>query len=502
MNTGSNDLILNIENISKHYGSLVAVDNVHLNLRYREVHAVVGENGAGKSTLMNILGGIIKRDAGEIVYKGERVEFDSPIDSIKAGIAVIHQELSMLPSLNVIENLFMGHMDSRFGFVLWKTLEKKALALLGQVGLNINPYTLVSELSISDRQLVEIAKALGLKASLIIMDEPNSSLTKSETEQLFKVIRDLKQSGVSILYVSHKIDEVLAISDRISVLRDGHYIGTLDKKQATVDKVIKMMVGRELDGGDMYGNREKGEVMLDVQGITGEQFTNVSFTVRKGEIVGLSGLVGAGRTEVANAIFGLAPISAGSILWYQKPVQFKSPIEAIKSGIAMVPEDRKELSLFTQLSIGLNMSITQLSRKSKNGIINPAKVKALIKRFRDLLKIKMVSEDYPVSSLSGGNQQKVVLSRWLATDPKLLILDEPTHGIDVGTKAEIYKLMHKLTSEGISIILISSELPEIILMSDRVVVLHEGRVTGILNRDELTEDKIMTYATNGVRTGN
>jgi ABC-type sugar transport system ATPase subunit len=262
-----------------------------------------------------------------------------------------------------------------------------------------------------------------------------------------------------------------------------------------------VMVGRELDSGNLYDNRPKGEIVLDVRGISGAQFKDISFDVRKGEIVGLSGLVGAGRTEVANAIFGLTPVSEGQIFWYQKRVQFKSPIEAIKNGIAMVPEDRKELSLFSQLSIGLNMSITQLSRKSNSSIINPAKVKALINRFKDLLKIKMVSEDYPVSSLSGGNQQKVVLSRWLATDPKLLILDEPTHGIDVGTKAEIYKLMHKLTAEGISIILISSELPEIILMSDRVVVLHEGRITGILNRDELTEDKIMTYATNGAQAG-
>ncbi|MEJ2664258.1 MAG: sugar ABC transporter ATP-binding protein, partial [Spirochaetia bacterium] len=322
MNTGANDLILTVKNIHKHYGSLVAVDDVHLDLRYREVHAVVGENGAGKSTLMSILGGIVKRDEGEIVYKGKHVAFDSPMEAIKAGIAVIHQELSMLPNLNIIENLFMGHMDSRFGFVLWKTLEKKALALLDQVGLAVDPYTQVSELSISDRQLVEIAKALGLNADLIIMDEPNSSLTKSETEQLFRVIRDLKQRGVSILYVSHKIDEVLTISDRISVLRDGHYIGTLDREQATVAKVIKMMVGRELDGGDIYGNHEKGEIILDVRGISGERFEDISFDVRKGEIVGLSGLVGAGRTEVANAIFGLTPISAGSISLYQKPVQF------------------------------------------------------------------------------------------------------------------------------------------------------------------------------------
>jgi len=500
MNVDTNNLILKIENISKHFGGLVAVNNVHLDLRYREVHAVVGENGAGKSTLMNILAGIVKRDSGKIFYKGKQVEFESPIDAMKSGIATIHQELSMLPSLNVIENIFMGHMDSKFGCVLWNTLKKKALKVLNQVGLHISPYQLVSDLSISDRQLVEIAKALAQNASLIIMDEPNSSLTEAETEQLFKVINNLKQSGVSILYVSHKIDEVLNISDRITVLRDGQYIGTIEKKEATADKVIKMMVGRELNRNATYRKHEIGEIVLDVQGITCAHFKDVSFSVRKGEIVGLSGLVGARRSEVANAIFGLNPITAGKIIWQKKTVEFKSPIEAIKNGIAMVPEDRKELSLFMQLPIELNLSIAELPRISDNGIINNAKVKNVIRKFVDMLNIKMVSEDYPVSSLSGGNQQKIVLSRWLATNPMLLILDEPTHGIDVGTKAEIYKLMHKLTAEGISIILISSELPEIILMADRVVVLYEGRVTAILNRDEISEDKIMAYATNGIPT--
>jgi ribose transport system ATP-binding protein len=495
MSDKTNNLILKIEHISKHFGGLVALNDVHLDLRYKEVHAVVGENGAGKSTLMNILGGIVKRDSGKIFYKGKQVEFESPLDSIKAGIAIIHQELSMLPALNVMENIFMGRMDSKFGWVLWNKLKEKALRVLNQVGLKLNPYQLVGDLSISDRQLVEIAKALIQNAHLIIMDEPNSSLTKLETRQLFKVVKDLKRSGVSILYVSHKIDEVLQIADRITVLRDGHFIGTLDKKEATTDKVIKMMVGRELNSAYAGTKREIGETVLDVRGISGENFKDISFNVRKGEIVGFSGLVGAGRSEVARAIFGVDPVSSGTVIWQQEAVQFKSPLEAIKKGIAFVPEDRKEASLFMELPIGLNMSISELPRINHGGIINNSQVKRIIKRFAAMLNIKMVSADYPVSSLSGGNQQKVVLARWLATNPELLILDEPTHGIDVGAKAEIYKLMHELAGQGISIILISSELPEIILMSDRVVVLHEGRVTAVLNRDEISEDRIMSYAT-------
>lgn len=495
MSINTNDYILKIENISKHYGGLVALNNVQLDLRYGEVHAVVGENGAGKSTLMNILGGIIIRDSGIIFYKGTKVNFESPLAAIKSGIAIIHQELSMLPSLNVIENIFMGNMDSKSGIVLWNTLKQKALKLLKQVGLNINPYQLVSALSISDCQLIEIAKALSQNASLIIMDEPNSSLTETESKQLFKVVNDLKKSGVSVLYVSHKIEEVLTISDRITVLRDGEYIGTIDKKDASVDRVINMMVGRDLNRNAVSRKHEIGEIVLDVQGISGEKFNNISFDVRRGEILGLSGLVGAGRSEVAQAIFGLNPITSGTIVLNQKVVRFRSPIEAIKNGIAMLPEDRKNLSLFMGLPIELNIVITELPRISNRGIISKRKIKKIVKKFIDMLKIKMVSAEYPVSSLSGGNQQKVVLSRWLATNPKLLILDEPTHGIDVGAKAEIYRLMHDLTAEGISIILISSELPEIILMSDRVVVLYEGSVTGMLHRDELSEDKIMAYST-------
>jgi ABC-type sugar transport system ATPase subunit len=497
MNATTDDFILKVDGISKRYGGLQALDNVHLDVRPHEVHAVVGENGAGKSTLMKILGGIIKRDGGKIMFQGQEVDFDSPIESIMAGIAIIHQELSMLPTLNVIENVYMGRMPTKFGRVDWRALEQSTLQVLNQVGLDIDPYSIVNDLSISQRQLVEIAKAISINANLIIMDEPNSSLTETETERLFEVIEQLKQQGVAIIYVSHKIEEVLRISDRISVLRDGSYIGTIAQAEATLDNVIQMMVGRELKRDTAHIDHEVGEIVLAVKGLRGERFQDVSFTVHRGEILGFAGLVGAGRSEVARAIFGADPFSSGEINLDGQSIRFHSPNEAIDHGLGMVPEDRKKLSLFMGMPIRFNMAMAEMPRKkmSHNGLINHRRVGSIVREFVEKLNIKIGSLDDPVSSLSGGNQQKTVLARWLAIDPKLLILDEPTHGVDVGAKAEIYKLMRALSEEGISIILISSELPEILMMSDRVVVMREGRVTGILNRDQMTEDVIMACAT-------
>jgi ribose transport system ATP-binding protein len=491
------DRILQVEGISKRYGGLQALDNVHLDVRRGEVHAVVGENGAGKSTLMKILGGIVTRDDGRIVYQGEEVDFESPIESISAGIAIIHQELSMLPSMNVIENVYMGRMPTRFGRVDWRAMEQATLDMLAQVGLEIDPYSIVNDLSISQRQLVEIAKAISINANLIIMDEPNSSLTETETERLFAVIEMLKPTGVAIIYVSHKIEEVLRISDRITVLRDGQYIGTMPKDKATVDKVIQMMVGRELQRDKLHVGHKIGDVMLEVKGLTSERFQNVSFNVRRGEIVGFAGLVGAGRSEVARAIFGADPFTSGEILFEGQSIRFHSPNEAIAHGLGMLPEDRKKLSLFMGMPIQFNLSMAELpgNKMSWHGMIRHGKVEEVVEDFVHKLNIKIPALDDPVSSLSGGNQQKTVLARWLATNPKLLILDEPTHGVDVGAKAEIYKLMHTLCTEGISIILVSSELPEILMMSDRVVVMREGQVTGILNREQMSEDVIMACAT-------
>jgi len=488
-------LILSAKEISKSFGGLLALDKVRLDVRYGEVHAVVGENGAGKSTLMRILGGIIKRDSGEVFYQQKRVDFSSPVESISAGIAVIHQELSMLPTLNVIENIYMGRMENRFGKVLWKKLENKTTEATHRVGLNIDPYILVHRLSISQRQLIEIAKALSINASLIIMDEPNSSLTQTETRQLFQVIRELKKQGISIIYVSHKIEEVLQISDRITVLRDGKYMGTIESSEASQNKIVQMMVGRELQREMERKEHATGEVLLEVRNLTGHRFHDISFHLHRGEILGFAGLVGAGRSEIARAIFGVDLYDSGEILLEGRPVRFQSPKQAIHNGLAMLQEDRKELSLFMGLPIWLNIAISRLPGLSPGGLIVKNRVNELVQKFIRSLNIKIASPEYPVSSLSGGNQQKTTLARWLATEPKILILDEPTHGIDVGAKAEIYKIMRDLADRGIGIMLISSELPEIVSITDRVVVMHEGKMTALLDREEMDEDTIMHSAT-------
>lgn len=489
--------LLTVDKISKSYGGLQALDQVSLDVRVGEVHAVVGENGAGKSTLMKILGGIVKRDAGDLQFDGETVEFASPLESMNAGISIIHQELSMLPSLNVIENVWTGRITSKRGVIPWKELEDATRNALARVGLSVDPHAILDTLSISHRQLIEIAKALSVDAKLIIMDEPNSSLTASESERLFEVIRNLQSQGIAVIYVSHKIEEVLRISDRISVLRDGKYVGTIEKQRATVDQIIQMMVGRELKR-EHKGEHAIGDVRLSVAGLTGSRFQDVSFDLKAGEILGFSGLVGAGRSEVARAIFGADPYDSGEILYNGEAVRFKTPQEAIRHGIAMVPEDRKKLSLFPGMAIHFNMSVANLPRLKRRGTIDYDRLHSLVQQFVRQLNIKLGSVHNPVSSLSGGNQQKTVLARWLATEPQILILDEPTHGVDVGAKAEIYGIMRKLAATGISIILISSEMPEIISMSDRVVVMHEGVVTGIIDRARLSEELIMSCATGAV----
>jgi ribose transport system ATP-binding protein len=486
--------LLTVDTVSKSYGGLQALDQVSLDVRAGEVHAVVGENGAGTSTLMKILGGIVKRDAGTIHFDGQEVEFASPLESMDAGISIIHQELSMLPSLNVIENVWTGRIKSKWGVIPWKELEEATRQALARVGLYVDPHAILDTLSISHRQLIEIAKALSVNAKLIIMDEPNSSLTESESERLFEVIRSLQNQGIAVIYVSHKIEEVLRISDRITVLRDGKYVGTTAQEATSVDQVIQMMVGRELKR-EHVAEHSIGDVRLSVKGLSGSRFQDVTFDLRAGEILGFSGLVGAGRSEVARVIFGADPYESGEIVYNGEVVHFKNPQEAIRQGIAMVPEDRKKLSLFPGMAIHFNMSVANLPRLKKRAIIDYDRVHKLVQESVDQLNIKLGSVHNPVSSLSGGNQQKTVLARWLATEPTILILDEPTHGVDVGAKAEIYTIMRKLASTGISIILISSEMPEIIAMSDRVVAMHEGRVTGILDRSRLTEELIMSCAT-------
>lgn len=496
--TENSEFVLQVEGVSKRYGGVHALDNVRFDLRHGEVHALVGENGAGKSTLIKILGGVVHRDGGQVLYNGQEVRFNRPIEAQDAGIAIIHQELSMMPSMSVIENLFTGRMESRLGIINWNSLEKRARKALEPVNLKVDVHTPVKELTISQRQLIEIARVLSTNARLIIMDEPNSSLSDSETERLFKVIQSLKESGISVIYVSHKLGEVLRISDRITVFRDGSYVNTVNTEDATEKSIINMMVGRELDRKEISIPENVGDTLLEVRNLTGRRFRDVSFDIRHGEIVAFSGLVGAGRSDVARAVFGADYYSSGQIYLDGKPVRFSSPGQAIKAGIGMVQEDRKVLSLFMGLKIQHNMSLAQLPYMFKTRTISYARERKMVDRLVKALDIRLASVDNPVSSLSGGNQQKTVLARWLATEPKLLILDEPTHGVDVGAKAEIYELMRELARQGIGILLISSELPEILALAHRVVVMCEGRVTGIVEREQATEEGLMAYAT-GIR---
>jgi ribose transport system ATP-binding protein len=494
----SDNYILKVNNLSKRFGGIQALKDISLDIRYGEVHALVGENGAGKSTLMNVLGGIVRRDAGEILYKGQPVAFENPMESLNAGIAIIHQELAMLPSLNVMDNMFMGRMRSKGGLISWIEMERLTRDYLLQVGLELDPHVVIRDLPISQRQLIEIAKAVSMNASLIIMDEPNSSLSESETERLFEVIGQLKQRNVAVIYVSHKIHEVLRISDRISVLRDGQYIGTVEKNEASVDSVIEMMVGRKVLVESMIGKGYKETALLQVEHLSGDGFKDVSFTLHQGEILGFAGLVGAGRSEVAKAIFGAAPIKSGSVTVAGKPVHYSQPKDAIADGLAMVQEDRKVLSLFLEMPILHNISMARLPRMGRAGFIKGQEELQTSEKFVRQLNIKLSELHARVNSLSGGNQQKTVLARWLGCDPRILILDEPTHGIDVGAKSEIYQLMRNLADSGIGILLISSELPEVIAMSDRVAVMSAGRLAGILNHTEATENKIMSLATSQV----
>ena len=492
------DLMLEVIDVSKHFGGVHALREVRMDVRPGEVHALVGENGAGKTTLINILGGILPRDGGRVIFDGQEVTFETPAESQRAGIAIIHQELATIPALSVMENIYMGHMTSRGGWIDWRAMEAATRKVTDQVGLDASPRATVGNLTISQRQLVEIAKALAFDARLIIMDEPNSSLTERETERLFEVITHLKERGVAIIYVSHRIEEVLRIADRITAFRDGRYVGTIGRDEASVNKVISMMVGRELASVTRQTSASMGAPLLEVRNLSRKgkpHLQNVTFTLHAGEILGFAGLVGAGRSETARAVFGADRFETGEILLKGRTVRFRSPKEAVRHGIGMVPEERKRQALFMNMPVRYNVGMASLPARSPGGIVRHAAQRALSQEFVEKLSIRLSSIDAPVKSLSGGNQQKTVLARWLATQPQILILDEPTHGVDVGAKADIYQLMRDLATAGIGIILISSELPEILKMSDRIVVMHEGRITGILDGQSATEDRVMAYAT-------
>ncbi|MCY7486707.1 sugar ABC transporter ATP-binding protein [Paenibacillus alvei] len=490
---------IQMKGIHKAFGSNQVLSGVDFDLREGEVHALMGENGAGKSTLMNILTGLHQRDKGTILIDGKETYFANPKEAERQGIAFIHQELNIWPDMTVVDNLFIGkEMSSSWG--LLKSKEMKALAkeqfkrLSVDIPLNME----AGQCSVGQQQMIEIAKALLTDTKVIIMDEPTSALTEREIQKLFEVIRSLKQEGVSIVYISHRMEEIFEICDRITVMRDGRTIDTKAIPETNFDEVVKKMVGRELTERFPARNPSPAEVVLEVEHATRKGwFEDVSFKVRQGEIVGFSGLMGSGRTEIMRALFGLDRLDQGEVRMFGKKVVIRKPVDAVNHGIGFITEDRKDEGLVLDFSVRENMVLPSISGFTKKGLISTQSEKVFVDALIKRLQIKTHSAETAAGNLSGGNQQKVVIAKWIGIGPKLLILDEPTRGVDVGAKREIYQLMNELTGHGVAIIMVSSELPEVLGMSDRIVVVHEGRITGELNKAEATQEKIMTLATGG-----
>jgi ribose transport system ATP-binding protein len=484
--------LLLLQNISKAYMGVKALDDVSIDFREGEIHALVGANGAGKSTLIKAISGAILPDAGRIVYNNVEYSSMTPQLSSSLGIEVIYQEFNLIPSLSVAENIFLGNRVNKNKLVNFKMMEAKADEILKVFDLNIDPAEMVKNISVAYMQIVEIAKALSHNMRLLVLDEPTAPLTTNEVDVLFRLARSLKEKGISIIYISHRLEEVFELSDRITVLRDGRKIITLNTGDTNRKELISYMINSEL--GDTYPkltNRQEGEVLLEVKNLCGKGFKDISFKVHKGEIFGISGLVGAKRTEIVRAIFGADKLDSGEIIYEGKEIKIRSPHHAIAKGIALIPEDRKTQGVILTLSIGWNLTVTILKRLSRFFVINTAKEKKVIDQYKNVLKIKMVNENQQVAALSGGNQQKVVLSKWLASNSKLVIFDEPTRGIDVGAKQEIYMLINEMAEKGMGVILISSEIDEMIGLSDRMVILAEGEITGRLERDQFAKEHIL-----------
>ena len=491
--------LLTMKNIKKSFSGVAALKNAELELNKGEVVALMGENGAGKSTLMKILTGIYSKDEGTVTFEGKEVEYKSVSESEEAGIAIVHQELNMMNDLTVAQNLFIGKERKKGIFIDDVKMAGDAKELFKKLNVDINPNIKIGNLTVGKQQMVEIAKAISTNAKVIVFDEPTAALTDSEIEELFKVINDLRAKGTGIIYISHRMDEINVISDRVIVMRDGEYVGTLVTKECTKDDIIKMMVGRTvfMEPKTKSDVGADAEVVLKCENLNrGKHVKDVSFELRKGEILGFSGLMGAGRTEVARLIFGADPMDSGKIFIHGKEVSIKSTKDAVNAGIGYLSEDRKRFGLLVDKSVEENTCLSSLEKFTKGLFIDGAKSKTVSEKYVKELKTKTPSVSQIIKKLSGGNQQKVVIAKWLVKDSEILIFDEPTRGIDVGAKSEIYDLMERLVKEGKSIIMISSELPEVLRMSDRVVVMCEGRITGCLDISEASQEGIMTCATN------
>jgi inositol transport system ATP-binding protein len=498
--------LLRMAGISKRFPGVLALDNVDFNVAPGEIHALLGENGAGKSTLLKILAGAQAPDAGTITFGGETVTLETPHAAQRLGIVTIYQEFTLAPNMTIAENVFIGREPGNRVLISWRKLAAETRAITNRIGLDANPMTLVRDLSVAEQQLVEIARALSMRSRLIVMDEPTSALSRAEVEKLFRIVRDLKAQGLSIIFVTHRLEEVFEICDSYTVLRDGRLVGSGRVADTDIDGIIRMMVGREVNA--LFSHRTDaapGDVALAVEGLSRRGTTrdpsatvlaDVSLAVRRGEILGIAGLVGAGRTEMARAVFGADPFDSGRVVIDGKPVQIRSPQEAIRHGIGLVPEDRKQQALFLSLAIRINLSMASLDRIERWRVfVDEGKESRLVEEFRKALNIRMASPDQLVANLSGGNQQKVVLARWLALRPKVLIVDEPTRGIDVGAKVEVHNLLFDMARSGIAVIAISSELPEVLAISDRIVTMREGRVTGEIARADADQEKLMAMMT-------
>lgn len=488
--------LLQMRDISKSFGGVHALNDVHIEVYPGEVHALLGENGAGKSTLIKTITGVYQPNSGEITFQGQPVHFSGPREAQQHGIGAIYQEPSLFPDLDIAENILAGRQPVRAGRIDWRAMYHEAHQLLQQLGVGLDPRTKARNLSVAQQQTVEIARALSLNAQLLIMDEPTSSLTLTEVEELFRIIRQLRAAGTAVIFISHRLEELFAVADRVTILRDGRYVGTRDMSEVKTEDLIQMMVGRQV--AELFPKQEApvGDALLEVTNLTARgKFEDVSFTLRAGEILGLAGLIGAGRTDVARALFGIQPVQAGSIKVKGQAVTIRSPQQAMNLGLGFVPEDRQHHGLVLPMSIAANVTLPILPRLAASGWLRERAEKKVAATAVQRLEVKSAGINQKAKELSGGNQQKVVLAKWLETSPRILILDEPTRGIDVGTKAAVHQLMSDLANQGVAILMISSELPEVLGMSDRILVMREGHITGEFTRAQATQEKIMAAAT-------
>ncbi len=494
-NLSGNSHLVEMQNISKAFPGVQALESVSIDIERGEIHGLVGENGAGKSTLIKILSGAYSKDSGRLLLEGEEVEISQPSDALELGIVTIYQEFNLAYKLSVAENIYMGRLPKLGGLVVnWRKLHRDTEDLLKQLNVKLDSRTPIKELSAAERQMVEIAKALSISAKLIVLDEPTAALTVSEVDTLFSIVRQLRDRGVSIVFITHRLREVLEVADRVTILRDGKGISTNKINEIDEETIVMHMVGRKVD--NLYTKRptEIGDKILQVEELEGKGYKNVSFSIRSGEIVGFFGLIGSGRTEVGLAIFGAEPIRSGTIELTGSVLALRSPKDAIQSGLAMAPEDRKAEGLVLGMPVRANISLPSIQGMTRLGFIRLQEEKNLAHEFTNALDIRTPSIETPARSLSGGNQQKVVIAKWLARKPILLILDEPTRGIDVVGKAEVHNLMNDLTEEGVGILMISSELPEVLGMSDRILVMREGEIVAEIGRKEANEELVMSFA--------